>query len=324
MNGQNVYDKWIHYLRGNKNNMTTDSDLNILSESVNNDYNTVMASNSNTEKLIELRDDGKIVIDPAKIEDFIQKIRLDFFEKISQIDLENIGIFLFGISNLMAYRGIKWCYDKGNKVDLNAFKSDDLRVQALKIMQNHRLLFTSAGSLIILVGMHSILYVHKQYMPNNVNVRSTSSSNKPQNSFIFLFTYFKKLNKWLKIIIIFILIPIIIYSSYPYLSYLRVIYVNFLNSNMFKFKLLVCLIIIFIILYNILELYLINKFSKLSDKPILNKYLPSKVSNKIFSIYKISQSCDNDRSLIISIILKNMISHILLLIFVLTTLLIST
>lgn len=158
-------------------------------------------------------------------------------------------------------------------------------------------------------------------MPKTNNV-SSSSSNKPQNSLIFIFTYFKKLNIFIKLTIIFIIIPIIIYSSYPYLSYLYLMYINFLNSNIFKLKLLVCLIDVLIILYNIIELYLIQKYSKLTEIPTLYKYIPSVISNKIISIYNISQFCDNDKSIIIGYILKSIMFYILLLIIVLIILII--
>ena len=65
-----------------------------------------------------------------------------------------------------------------------------------------------------------------------------------------------------------------------------------------------------------------NEYSKLSDKPILNKYIPSFISNEIISIYKISQFCAHDKSIILGYILKSIVFYILLLIIVLVTLLI--
>ena len=123
----------------------------------------------------------------------------------------------------------------------------------------------------------------------------------------------------LKISLIIILIPII-YSYYPYLySYYIIIILN----NLFKIKWLVCLIDVLAILYNILILYFLNKYSTRSEAPILSKYLPSFVRNEILSLYELSQQTEHDKSIIIGLILKSIIAYILLLLFLLATLLIS-
>ena len=129
----------------------------------------------------------------------------------------------------------------------------------------------------------------------------------------------KIFNTWLKISLIIILIPII-YSYYPYLySYYIIIILN----NLFEIKWLGCLIDVLAILYNILILYFLNKYSTRSEAPILSKYLPSFVRNEILSLYELSQMSNKAKSVIIGHTLKTIIAIILVYLFVLATLLSS-
>ena len=72
------------------------------------------------------------------------------------------------------------------------------------------------------------------------------------------------------------------------------------------------------LLDGIIELYLINIFSSYSEKPTLNKYIPSFISKKIFSLYDISKFNQEEKLLLIGIMLKNLISLLLLNVFFLT------
>ena len=96
------------------------------------------------------------------------------------------------------------------------------------------------------------------------------------------------------------------------------IYINFLNNNILKLKLFFCLINVLILLHSVTELYLINIFSSYSEKPTLNKYIPSFISKKIFSLYDISKFNQEEKLLLIGIMLKNLISLLLLNVFFLT------
>ena len=129
----------------------------------------------------------------------------------------------------------------------------------------------------------------------------------------------KIFNTWLKISLIIILIPII-YSYYPYLySYYIIIILN----NLFEIKWLGCLIDVLAILYNILILYFLNKYSTRSEAPILSKYLPSFVRKEILFLYELSQMSNKAKSVIIGHTLKTIIAIILVYLFVLATLLSS-
>ena len=328
--GSLYWDKWYNFYRSAAGNTdktnTNDKDIVSLSNSINQDYLNIMPNNTDSGNLIEIKADGQIMIDPTKFSDFTVKLGRDLIDKLSKMDLESIQIYLYGFGTIWAYKGIVWVYDKGDKMDLSSFNTDSERFKALKYMQRNRFLFTTCGALGVLAGIHCILYIHKRYIPStvnvSVNVNTTSSNPQPQNSLLFLLTYFKKLNTWLKISLIIILIPII-YSYYPYISYLYVSYVNFINNNYFQLQLLICLIGVLIILYFILNLYFLNKYSTRSEAPILSKYLPSFVRNEILSLYELSQMSNKAKSVIIGHTLKTIIAIILVYLFVLATLLSS-
>ena len=129
---------------------------------------------------------------------------------------------------------------------------------------------------------------------------------------------FKKLNIFFKMFIIFVLIPITLYFSSPYFSYIFKIYINFIGNNYLKMNLFLILIGELYLLDGIIELYLINIFSSYSEKPTLNKYIPSFISKKIFSLYDISKFNQEEKLLLIGIMLKNLISLLLLNVFFLT------
>lgn len=135
------------------------------------------------------------------------------------------------------------------------------------------------------------------------------------NLLVFLFTYFKKLNLFVKFIILFILIPLFIYISYPYLNNLYLLYINFLKLNILKVKLLLILFFLLFIFNDALEIYLINKFSRYSERPILNKYIPSSISKKIYNLYEISQFNNNDKSLLMAIIINDLLLYLFILFF---------
>lgn len=325
MPGNNFYDKW-YSLYNNSNtdtNKTNEIEIRKISDEINNEAGALLPSYSDKGKLFEMNSDGKLVIDINKFEIIYQSTLQQVISKFQELDIENIYIAIFSLSNLIAYRTIVKAHTNSVNIDLSKFNSVEKQI-ALKAILRNKLTFNTVAALGIICGFYGLNYLRQQLIFNSVqvNVSSTSSSNTQASLLIFLFTQFKKLNIWLKIILIFIIMPIIIYSSYPYLSYLYIIFINFLNNHIFKLKLLLCLIVILHILFDVLTLYLINIFSRLNDKPILNKYIPSFISNEIFSIYKISKSSENNKSIIIGIYLKNIILLILLLLYLLALLLI--
>ena len=319
MNGRNLYDKWCDFLNRSVDTNSNESELTTLAESLNNEYKKV-SPNLDSGNLVEILPDGKILIDGPKCIEFFLNMKNTFLENLNKMDLDQINIFVYSLSTLTAYRGIVWAYDKGNNLDLSVFMDDKNKLEALNIIQKYRFKFTTQGALGVLLGMYAIYFVNKTYLAKNVviNVSSTTSSNNPQKSLIFLVSFFKNLNIFVKMFIIFVFIPITFYFSLPYLAYIYMIYINFLNNNILKLKLFFCLINVLILLHSVTELYLINIFSSYSEKPTLHKYIPSFISKKIFSLYCISKFNKEEKLLLIGYMLKSLIYFLLLFVFFLT------
>lgn len=127
------------------------------------------------------------------------------------------------------------------------------------------------------------------YKPNtsvivNVNVSNTSSlsSNNINSSIMVLFSQFKKLNKWFKLLIILLLTPVL---------FLILIYIVIpIRGEIFKYMNYIVFIVGgLIISYFIMKLYLIEKFKKYNEKPKLYKYIPGFIKKEILNLYEISQ-----------------------------------
>ena len=127
------------------------------------------------------------------------------------------------------------------------------------------------------------------YKPNtsvivNVNVSNTSSlsSNNINSSIMVLFSQFKKLNKWFKLLIILLLTPVL---------FLILIYIVIpIRAEIFKYMNYIVFIVGgLIISYFIMKLYLIEKFKKYNEKPKLYKYIPGFIKKEILNLYEISQ-----------------------------------
>lgn len=169
---------------------------------------------------------------------------------------------------------------------------------------------------------NKIYYTNYRKM-HKTSVLLSSNKNNTGGGLGNMRTNFKNLNIWVKLIIIFILIPIIIYSFNSYLSYYFMIYINFLIKHSLIIQLLLCLNVVLEILYHIIKLSIINKFIRFKEKPILNKYIPSFISNEIFSLYEISKYSENDKSIIIGIFLRHIKFYIFILLIAIATLLIE-
>ena len=92
-----------------------------------------------------------------------------------------------------------------------------------------------------------------------------------------------------------------LYISFTYPSTLLYYYDLFINCRFTYVKLFLILVISMDILYKIITIYIINKYSILKKEPKLNKFIPSTLKSKILDLYEISQSCGVDKSLIINI-----------------------
>ena len=190
------------------------------------------------------------------------------------------------VGGILMYRSIMKAYDRRYLPDLSSFKSDASRLKAVEEGLRNRRLFATWGSLVVMTGIFGIKYIYK---PNtsvivNVNVSNTSSlsSNNINSSIMVLFSQFKKLNKWFKLLIILLLTPVL---------FLILIYIVIpIRGEIFKYMNYIVFIVGgLIISYFIMKLYLIEKFKKYNEKPKLYKYIPGFIKKEILNLYEISQ-----------------------------------
>ena len=125
-------------------------------------------------------------------------------------------------------------YDRRYLPDLSSFKSDASRLKAVEEGLRNRRLFATWGSLVVMTGIFGIKYIYK---PNtsvivNVNVSNTSSlsSNNINSSIMVLFSQFKKLNKWFKLLIILLLTPVL-FLILIYIVMCQIIMNNYLTID---------------------------------------------------------------------------------------------
>ena len=257
------------------------------------------------QKLIEYKPDGTIVIDTNKVSEAWDKLSKTFSENIDKVEVGGT-LCLFGLSQVLMYKGIMKAYDNNNKLYLDKFKTDKAKLSALRLHQYNRYRFSTYGSLIVMSGLYSMFAIYKIIKPNNniiINISNTSSNDKPDLSFIFFGTYFKLLPKWLRLFIKFIFLPIIFYIGYSY--FLRD-FLSFYNG-IFFIKLFISLIIGFNILIDIFILFFIYKCSKFNKMPIYSKFLPSFFKNKLIDLYEISQLDKNERDIIVNDFIKSLL-----------------
>ena len=297
--------------------------LEILSEKIDG-INEKLEKAINTPKsvtgtnIIELTSNNLLVIDLNRLNELTDKVLSNALEQANAIGLNNIC--LFGLTNLMLYKGIVATYDRGHKIDLSSIKGDNKKLIALRILQDRRYKFCVLGSLIVMAGINSLFFSNKFLNKNlysvNSNISSNdngTSSNIVNKSIIFLFTKFKNLHAINKFLIIIMLLPVIFYMSYMYLGLIFSYYRLFMIDNYFYINLLLILLISLSILYEIITIYIINKFSLTNEKPNIHKYVPSYIKNKILLLYEISQFEGSDKLIIINILIKNILFLILLL-----------
>ncbi len=195
---------------------TKTNDLNNQNDEINKGYNEVFNNQSesaNSGKLIDFTTDNKLVIDIDKFSNLSNK----FFDALNKHENLTFGVnmSLIGLSNYMMWKGIVKVYDNTQKpVNLASFNSETAKLSALKITQLNRLAFTSVGSLLVLFGIRHMLNMTK-VLNVDINVNKTSSSNEINKSIIF-FTFFKNLNKWNKLLILILLVPVILFTYYHY------------------------------------------------------------------------------------------------------------
>nr|YP_009652978.1 hypothetical protein [Taiwanofungus camphoratus]QCG70016.1 hypothetical protein [Taiwanofungus camphoratus]UKQ56092.1 hypothetical protein [Taiwanofungus camphoratus]WRO45217.1 hypothetical protein [Taiwanofungus sp. YW-2023a] len=278
-------------------------------------------------KIIEHVGEGKIIVDINKVD----KLWGDISHFISEhkTTIEASGVISVGFTNYFLYRGIMKSYDKYATNQISKFNTDKSKLVALQLLNRNRMLFSTGGAFLITVGLQSMIYFCKYYIPNksgvniniNANANVTPSSSKPDNSAMLLFSYFKKSKIWFKILI-FILISVLIFIYYPDLFPLFKVYRLFISEKFIYIKLLIILMFVIIILYYILILHIIDKYSKLNEEPVLSKFIPLFIKSHILELYEISQIEKVDRQIIIDNTIITMLFMVIFLLLTVITLLI--
>ena len=120
-------------------------------------------------------------------------------------------------------------------------------------------------------------------------------------------------NNILKLLIITILLPVFIYVTYVYLGTIIYYYQLYIIDNSFYLNLLLIFYMIINIIYEIITIHIINKFSLTNKKPNVHKYVPSYIKNKILLLYEISQFNELNKYLTINILIINILFLIILL-----------
>ena len=143
---------------------------------------------------------------------------------------------------------------------------------------------------------HAKEYVYTSNTSVNVivNVSNTSSlsSNNINSSIMVLFSQFKKLNKWFKLLIILLLSPVLIF--------ILVYIVIPIKAEIFKYiNYIIFIVGGLIISYFIMVLYLIDKFQKYNEKLKLYKYIPAFIKKDILNLYEISKLDLESRSFVV-------------------------
>nr|YP_009493179.1 hypothetical protein [Ganoderma calidophilum]AWJ63974.1 hypothetical protein [Ganoderma calidophilum] len=313
--GINILERIFNFTLNNRNPIddSLDQKLNkpnkIKCEEINEEYRGTfkpeLSQLNESQKLIESKPEGSIVIDTNKVSEAWDKLSKTFSENIDKVEVGGT-LCLFGLSQVLMYKGIMKAYDNNHKLDLDKFKTDKAKLLALRHQQYIRIRFSTYWSLIVMSGIYSMFAIHKMIKPNNninINISNTSSNDKPDLSFIILGTYFKLLPKWLRLFIKFIFLPIIFHIGYSY--FLRDI-LSFYNG-IFFIKLFISLIIGFNILIDIFILCFISKCSKFNKMPMYSKFIPSFFKNKLIDLYEISQLDKNERDMLVNDFIKSLL-----------------
>ena len=115
---------------------------------------------------------------------------------------------------------------------------------------------------------------------------------------------------------VFIFVPYI----YPLLKYIF----TFINSYFIYVKVFTILMLLLTIIYFIIELRIIDKFSKLDAKPVYSRIIPHFIKSELDLLYSISKFTAIEKDIVVNHIIKTMLFLIILflimIIFILITL----
>lgn len=189
-------------------------------------------------------------------------------------------------------------------VDPNSLKDESLRLAYLKMRARQVFVFNSLAATLIVISLMDISYA---ISINNTISNIISHINDKEKSITFFTLLYKKIsnNKYVKYILSLIIICLIVL-----LPYSSIFTLPFLNFKIFTMsKVIGVLFTNLLILYNLLTLYYINKYSSI-DSIQFSKYTPVFIKSYLMELYSISKL--KDVHIIKEMVIKNTIFSILL------------
>jgi hypothetical protein len=247
-----------------------------------------------SQNFIEIKN-SKIMIDLDQTQQLTERA-LEYYQAHKDKIQLGSNFFIPMIGLYLIYRKInKALHNQINPPVKPSFYSSNL--EALHQLQNRkRLALTNhLASVSVLIGT-SIFFISNLYLdfiktPVKVDLNySNTDTSEIKKSFIFV-SLMRNFPGWLKYII-FILSSFLLYYFRYSLPLLVNIY-KFLTNNSFWFILGIIILLSCIIIYYLVTLFLLNRFSILSEKEILTDYInkrkyPKFINNYLIEIKSIS------------------------------------
>ena len=265
-----------------------------------------------TTKAIEMTNDQLIINLPVWRESY-EKIYSVFKDNYSKLEVTG-KIGLFGITNLLMYRTLLRVYDRDKSVDLSNLKSDKAKVKVIKIYQKNRYNYSTYGALVVMSGINTMYFASKYFISSKVTIEANTSSyltNIKKFSFLLIFGKNKIKNTILFLFLILILsaiLMIVLPFILPLIEFLKFIII----SNLIYFKIILAGMLNVTILVNILEIFIINKYSKLKEEPKYNKNIPEFIIKELQNLFEISKLEELAKEIILNNMLKTLIYLIIL------------
>lgn len=295
--GDTPLQKLINFsiLEKNKKDGSWEGLANDLKDKINFGYNAPMSDAIQTKsvtpgKLIDITEDKKLVLDLDKLSDLIQRTS----EQLPEV----VGVYgpysFFGFTSLMFWKGLVKGYDSGNKFNLDNFKKDSSKLQAMRIMTHGRLAFTTAGTLVLMFGIYNCFNIIPKKYNVNIDIANNADQNNSHKSVLFLLSLIKNWSIWKKGLL-FLVLVVLIYFNFNTILSIKL----FIDKNIIYFKLFNFIALSLILLYFVFFFVVLDRFKKSNIEPILPKYIPSFFKEEISAIYAISKMLSTDREMVV-------------------------
>ena len=207
----------------------------------------------------------------------------------------NLSAIVPGVGALWMYRHVisahsKYAFQDVSKLNISeSAKKDYLKMQAKQV-----LMFNTVGAVLVVGSLYVISNtIMDQIRNKNVITVNTTGPQDPKVETsvksIFMFTLFRKIKgpNWFKYLI---LLLILLIGLYFLISYFPNILFLYRSINVIWVKLVLVLITAIAILYNLISLLILIKFSNLDDKTIIiPQFLPNFILNYLIDLKRISK-----------------------------------